>query len=162
MKDYFGPHLSAEAVFRHGAAKEALYREMMRPRFARYLTPGFNAFIESCRGIPMGVGSNAEPENVEFTLAMAGLAGRFPVVVDGHQVKHPKPAPDIYLRAAEGLGVDPARCVIFEDSPGGVSAGLAAGARVVLVRTTLDSFPGVSLAVTDFGSPELRTWLEAA
>ena len=162
VMDYFGRDLSPAEVCRHGAEKEALYRELMRPQFDRYLTPGLKAFLDSCPAIPMGVGSNAEPANVEFTLTAAGLQGRFQVIVDGHQVEHPKPAPDIYLRAAGRLGVAPSRCVIFEDSPGGVAAGLAAGSRVVLIQTTVDSLPGVSLAVKDFTAPELRAWLEAA
>ncbi|HUG74816.1 MAG TPA: HAD-IA family hydrolase, partial [Acidimicrobiia bacterium] len=53
--------------------------------------------------------------------------------VSGDDVQHGKPAPDAYVLAAEGLGVEPAACVVVEDSPAGVAAGLAAGARVVAV-----------------------------
>jgi len=51
-------------------------------------------------------------------------------VVDGHQVARPKPYPDIYLRAAELVGVRPEECIVFEDSHSGVAAGLAAGMRL--------------------------------
>ena len=53
--------------------------------------------------------------------------------ISGDEVDHGKPAPDAFLLAAEGLGVDPAACVVVEDSPTGVAAGLAAGARVIAV-----------------------------
>lgn len=59
------------------------------------------------------------------------LPGAFAVVVAGDEVERGKPAPDPYLRAAELLGVDPARCVVLEDSPTGIASGEAAGCRVV-------------------------------
>lgn len=60
-------------------------------------------------------------------------AGTFSTVVTGDEVSHGKPHPEPYLTAAGRLGVDPARCVVVEDSPAGVASGLAAGATVVAV-----------------------------
>jgi beta-phosphoglucomutase len=79
--------------------------------------------------------------------------------VNGHQVTHPKPHPEVYLRAAEELQVPPEDCIVFEDSYTGVAAGLAAGMRVVGVETTHGDLPGVSLAVRDFNNPALEAWL---
>jgi HAD superfamily hydrolase (TIGR01509 family) len=61
----------------------------------------------------------------------AMLPGAFTVVVAGDEVERGKPAPDPYLRAAQLLGVDPADCVVVEDSPTGVASGEAAGAHVL-------------------------------
>ena len=83
-----------------GAAKEELYREMLASRIEEVLVPGLRPFLDRYRGAPLAVASNAEPENVAFVLDRAGLRGYFRVVVDGHQVTHPKPHPEIYLRAA--------------------------------------------------------------
>jgi HAD superfamily hydrolase (TIGR01509 family) len=68
----------------------------------------------------------------------------FAAVVCGDEVEHGKPHPEAYLRAAELLGVDPADCVVIEDSPGGAAAGEAAGARVVVVPHVVEvpSGPG--------------------
>jgi beta-phosphoglucomutase-like phosphatase (HAD superfamily) len=79
--------------------------------------------------------------------------------VDGHQVARPKPHPDIYLRAAELLGVPPEDCVVFEDSLTGIQAARAAGMAVVGVGTTHDELPGVGLEIRDFTSPALEPWL---
>jgi len=79
--------------------------------------------------------------------------------VDGQQVPNAKPHPDVYLRAAELLGVAPDRCVVFEDSHGGVAAGLAAGMRVVGITTTYAELPGTSLLARDFDDPALEAWL---
>jgi beta-phosphoglucomutase len=79
--------------------------------------------------------------------------------VDGFQVSRPKPFPDIYLRAAELLGAQPANCIVFEDSPTGVEAGRAAGMRLVGVETTPTEFVGVDLHVKDFLDPKLEPWV---
>jgi beta-phosphoglucomutase len=81
--------------------------------------------------------------------------------VDGQQVNNPKPAPDIYLKAAELLGAEPANCIVFEDSPTGIEAGRAAGMRLVGVETTPTQFENVDLHMQDFSDPRLESWLQA-
>lgn len=160
VRDFFGNHLSDEAVFSHGAAKEALYREVMRGQVASRLVPGVIAFIESHQGTAMAVATNAEPANAELVLTETGLQNYFSAVVDGHQVERPKPAPDIYLRAAQLLGRPPRNCIVFEDSSAGVEAAIAAGARVVALTTTQTSFPAADLCIEDFLSRKLQPWLD--
>jgi len=162
VRDYLGQHLTDAEVFAHGAAKEKLYREMLEPRLNETLVPGLRGFLERHPGMPKAVASNAEPANIEFVLRKAGLDGFFRVVVDGQQVANAKPHPDVYLRAAELLGVAPAHCVVLEDSYGGVAAGLAAGMRVIGITTTYKDLPGASLLVRDFDDPALERWLQDA
>jgi beta-phosphoglucomutase len=159
VRDFFGPHLTDAEVFAHGAAKERLFRELLAPRLDEVLVPGLVAFLGRHPDMPAAVATNAEPANVEFVLRVAGLGRFFPVVVDGHQVANPKPHPDVYLRAAELLGIPPANCVVFEDSYGGVAAGLAAGMRVIGVTTTYADLPGASVLIRDFDDPALEAWL---
>lgn len=161
VREIFGESLSAEEVFRHGAAKEELFRTFMRPQLEQKLVPGIRNFLESWKSIPMGLGSNAEPPNVDFVLDGARLRPYFQAVVDGHQVERPKPDPEIYLKAASQLCVDPDCCIVFEDSMTGVSAGLRAGAMVVGIATTADELPGVDLMVRDFTDPALESWLRS-
>lgn len=159
VRDYLGQHLTDAEVFAHGAAKEKLYREMLGPRLDETLVPGLNAFLERHPDMPKAVASNAEPANIAFVLQNAHLDRFFPVIVDGQQVPNPKPHPDVYLRAAELLGIAPANCVVFEDSHGGVAAGLAAGMRVIGITTTYKDLPGASLLIKDFNDPVLEPWL---
>jgi beta-phosphoglucomutase family hydrolase len=159
VRNYLGQHLTDAEVFAHGAAKEQLYREKLAPRLNETLVPGLAAFLERHPDMPKAVASNAEPANIEFVLQKAGLARFFLVVVDGQQVANPKPRPDVYLRAAELLGIAPANCVVFEDSLGGVAAGLAAGMRVIGITTTYKDLPGSALLVEDFNDPNLESWL---
>jgi HAD superfamily hydrolase (TIGR01509 family) len=85
------------------------------------------------RGIPVAIASSSPRERLHRTLARAGLLEAFDVTVAGDEVAHGKPAPDMFLLAAERLGVAPETCVVIEDSPPGVRAGVAAGMRTIAV-----------------------------
>lgn len=159
VRDYFGGGLAPEEVFARGARKEELYRELMADSIEEILTPGIRSFLEFHRDDPMAVASNAEPANVEFTLERAGLRQFFRVVVDGHQVRHPKPHPEVYLRTAELLRITPGNCLVFEDSYYGVQAARAARARVIGVLTTHEDLPDTELTIDNFGSGNLEPWL---
>jgi beta-phosphoglucomutase len=159
VRDFLGRHLTDAEVFAHGAAKEALYREMLRPRIETMLVPGIRRFLENNAEIPKAVGTNAEPANLNFVLDEAGLRPFFLGAIDGHQVRNPKPNPEVFLRAAEAIGVAPQECVVFEDSYTGVQAGVAAGMRVVGLATTHSELPGAELVIPDFNSPALTAFL---
>jgi HAD superfamily hydrolase (TIGR01509 family) len=85
------------------------------------------------RGIPVAVASSSPRARLDATLRAAGLHELFDVTVAGDEVARGKPAPDLFLAAAERLGVAPADCVAVEDSPPGVAAAVAAGMTVVAV-----------------------------
>lgn len=78
---------------------------------------------------PMAVGTGAYTEEARAILKLCGLDGYIPVLVGADQVENPKPAPDTFLRCAELLGVAPANCVVFEDSPYGLEAATRAGMK---------------------------------
>ena len=84
-------------------------------------------------GVPRCVASSGDHERIRRGLSAAGLLGRFPdaTIFSVDDVAHGKPAPDLFLHAAERMGFDPARTVVVEDSSAGVEAGIAAGMRVL-------------------------------
>ncbi|KYF83194.1 hypothetical protein BE17_50940, partial [Sorangium cellulosum] len=84
-------------------------------------------------GLPTALASSSPRRLIDAVLERFALRPRFQAVVSGDDVAHPKPAPDIFLRAAAALGVPPARCAVLEDSLAGVTAGRAAGMVVVAV-----------------------------
>ena len=161
VAQFIGANLSRQEIFEHGAAKERLFRAMMKPHLQRYLVAGVVPFIERLNGMPIGLASNAEPANIDFVLDGLGLRSRFRVIVDGHQVRRPKPFPEIYLRAADLLEVRIADCVIFEDSPAGIEAARASGARVVGIQTHPGELPRVDLLIRDFLDPSLDHWMHS-
>ena len=92
------------------------------------------------RGVRVAVASSSVRERLDRTLAHAGLS--FEVTIAGDEVEHGKPAPDMFLLAAQRLALPPEACVVVEDSPPGVAAGLAAGMPTLGVRRV----PGIDLS----------------
>jgi len=95
------------------------------------------------RGVPIAIATSSLRERLDATLRAAALEDLFDVTVAGDEVENGKPAPDLFLAAAERLGVAPAVCVAVEDSPAGVEAALAAGMRVVAVARHPDHRDGL-------------------
>jgi HAD superfamily hydrolase (TIGR01509 family) len=96
------------------------------------------AVVELARRVaphrPVSVASGGERKVVHRTLELLGLDGIFSIVVTAEDVERGKPAPDMFLLAAERMGVAPADCVVFEDSVLGLQAAERAGMASVLVR----------------------------
>jgi beta-phosphoglucomutase family hydrolase len=161
VRDFLGETTDHNIVLAHGAAKERVFREMLGDRLRETLVAGVAEWLGHVEGAPIALATNAERANIDFTLDGAGLRRYFDVIVDGSEVSRPKPAPDVYLRAAELLKIAPGNCIVFEDSPVGVAAAVAAGMRVVGVRTHSSPLDGVVFSVANFLDPQLDGWLSA-
>ena len=161
VRDFLGPEADPRDVFAHGAAKERLFRHLMSKHLSEHLVPGIAPWLARAGRAPVALATNAERANIDFVLDGANLRAYFHVIVDGSQVPSPKPAPDVYLKAAEELGIATGNCIVFEDSPVGVAAARAAGMRVVGVLTHASPLDGIALGVPDFTDPSLDRWLAA-
>jgi len=161
VRDFLGETMDQHAVLAHGAAKERVFRDLLRERLRESLVAGIAEWLDRVEGAPIALATNAERANIDFTLDGTGLRRYFDVIVDGSEVSRPKPAPDVYLRAAELLGISPRDCIVFEDSPVGVAAAVAAGMRVVGVRTHPSPLDGILFSVANFLDPPLNAWLSA-
>ena len=91
------------------------------------------AGIRALDGVHLGLASNSPRFLVDDALATAGLVDAFETIVTSSDVVHAKPAPDIYLRACQDLGVDPSEALALEDSASGVAAAKAAGLTCIAV-----------------------------
>jgi beta-phosphoglucomutase family hydrolase len=161
VRGLLGPEADLQTVIAHGAAKEQLYRDMLRERIGAHLVAGIAEWLDHVSGAPIALATNAESANVDFVLDGGGLRPYFDAIVDGSQVERPKPAPDVYLRAAKLLNIPPRNCIVFEDSPVGVAAAVAAGMRVVGVLTHATALEGIRFSITNFLDPQLDSWLSA-
>ncbi len=106
------------------------------------------------RGTKTALASSSSPELIELVLKRLGVRGLFDAVVSGDTVPRGKPAPDIYLRAAELLNARPANCIAIEDSRNGVMSAKGAGMRCVAYRN-LNS-PGQDLDAADMIIDDFR------
>jgi beta-phosphoglucomutase family hydrolase len=164
LRMMLGPQLSDSEMAYWGERKEALYRE----RFAccREPLPGLLHLLEQAHalGLPMAVASAAPPDNIPFILDELDLRRHFQAVVGGHDVQHGKPEPEIFLKSARILGVEPTSCLVFEDALAGIEAARRAGMDAIMICTTIDAQevagqPHVLCAVPDFTELDLPTLL---
>lgn len=124
--------------------------ERMAGRYREHvpLLPGAVDAVRALAGRwPLAVASSSPPDLIRVVLDAAGVADRFRVTVSSEEVNRGKPAPDVYLAAAQRLGVDPAGCVAVEDSSNGLRAAAAAGMTVVAVPNPHFPPPADALAL---------------
>jgi len=121
-------------------ARDIVDRFLSRAR-ELVLMPGALALLDAAAAerVPVALGSSSDRRLVKAVVAAVGVADRFASVVAGDDVPRTKPAPDIFLECALDLGVEPAGCVVLEDSVAGVLAGRAAAMKVIAVP---ERYPG--------------------
>lgn len=145
---------------------EALTRENNLPEPAQHYQDRYEAVIEGVlkselfikpeaeellgvverRGIPRGIATASRRKWLTIKLEKLGLTDFFDVAVCSTDVRRTKPAPDIYLKAAELMGLDPADAVAIEDSPAGIKAAKGAGIRTIGLRTGMTANLDISKA----------------
>ncbi|HTU18142.1 MAG TPA: HAD-IA family hydrolase [Gemmataceae bacterium] len=133
---------------RDKARTYAIYLELIRGRLKPL--PGVFSFLDECRKrrLKVAVASSADAVKVEGNLHEIGLPpDTFDAIVNGSQVERKKPAPDIFLTAAQRLKLPPAVCLVIEDAVAGVAAAKSAGARCLALTT---SFPADRLTDADW------------
>ena len=126
--------------------------------------PGLFELLDriEARGLPKGVATSSPRDYLEHMLGRFELQPRFPVTLTAADVTHGKPHPEIYLKAAAALGVEPAEMLVLEDSHAGTAAGVAAGAYVISIphdHTAEHDFTGARHIATSLVDPCIMTLL---
>jgi HAD superfamily hydrolase (TIGR01509 family) len=135
--DYFSRHQVTADVNMAIAHKHARYYHLAAGRL--YPLPGVVALLKRLhdQGYRLALASSGDRVKVAFGMQALGLNGIFAAVVTGDDVSHSKPDPEIYLLAAEQLGVLPPECIAIEDAPAGVEAAKRAGMRCIAVTNSV-------------------------
>ena len=129
LRDELGVPLDAEAINR-----EVVRRMDEGYRRSLPLLPGAGEAVRALADRwPLGLASSSNREVIDLVLELAGFGDLFRFTVSSEEVERGKPAPDVYLAAARGLGVEPAGCVAIEDSSNGLRSAAAAGMAVIAV-----------------------------
>lgn len=137
----FGPDRFTKAEMdKLSVEKERRYQAAYLPQLA--LLPGLMEFLEKAHeaNIPMGIGSAAIPFNINFVLDNLGIRKYFKAIVSADEVDKSKPHPETYLKVAEQLMIEPAKCLVFEDVPKGAEAARNAGMDCVIITTTHEQY----------------------
>lgn len=121
----------------NGAHIQALCKKRVADHLKKEVPekPGCREIIEFLKGkgYRLSIGSSSPVPLIRSNLEKTGLLPFFDSLTGGEEVKRGKPAPDIFLLAAEKLGVSPENCYVFEDSPNGIRAAFEAGMKPILV-----------------------------
>jgi HAD superfamily hydrolase (TIGR01509 family) len=137
-RDFIATHRPAETLEDLMGRKERRFAALLRaedPIFA-----GLSELLEKlAKKYRLALASGSRHVTISEVLALRGLRRFFPVVVSSEDVAHGKPAPDIFLRAAQLLGLPPSACCVIEDSAAGVESARTAGMTVIAITNSLPS-----------------------
>ena len=138
VPNLFGPDVNEAFIRKIEFEKESLYRETFRPVMKE--TPGLIALLDKLqeKGIRCAAASNSPKENVVFVLDELNIRNYFQAVIYRDLVTVGKPNPELFLKAAEEMGVTPERCLVFEDSASGFKAARAAGMPYIAITFGAD------------------------
>ncbi|WP_198407892.1 HAD family hydrolase [Azoarcus olearius] len=151
LGEVFGTDIYRDAAARVAALLDARHAQQGYPPKAG--AAALLGWLEA-RGVRCGLASSSYRDKVERRLRQAGLLGYFDAIACGDEVTRGKPAPDVYLLAAQRLEAVPTACLAFEDSDNGARAALAAGMEVVLVPDLLEPLPDLAAQCTLLASLE--------
>lgn len=116
--------------------KEALYRDLIRGKVP--LMPGARDILDylHAKNYRLAIGSSGPKENIAMIVEALGAEKLFSALVTGFDVTRGKPDPQVFLLAAERLGLAPENCTVIEDAPAGIEAGVRAGMKVVALASS--------------------------
>lgn len=135
LERIFPGRFSGEEKLRMSLEKERTYQQAFRPYLK--LLDGLPELLEKAKehGIKMAIGSAAIMFNIDFVVDELDIRSYFDALISADEVKVSKPDPETFLVCAEKLGVDPADCLVFEDSPKGVEAAARAGMDCAVITS---------------------------
>ena len=133
LERYEGEPLSDERKVELATYKNDLYRESLKEMSPADLSDEVKNTLDALRakGLKLGIGSSSK--NTPFILGQIGLGTYFDAVSDGNNITHSKPDPEVFLKAAQFLGMDPSDCLVVEDAVSGAEAGHRGGFQVACV-----------------------------
>lgn len=150
--------LSEQQKLRLADRKESLYREYYSGKVLPVKGLTTLLSVLNRMNIPLALATSAPAANVDFTLLQSGLGEWFGVITDSTGIVHGKPHPEIFLKTARSLGVNPDECLVFEDAPHGLAAARAAGMAMIALTTTFSpqQLPSDVCHIPDY--TRLKVW----
>lgn len=136
MSHFFGRRIDGDELLSLEAEKEGLFREIYATHAAPL--PYLDEFLADLQsnGFQLGVATSAPRANMDLVLDTLQLRGYFQSTLSSEDVIEHKPHPEVYLKSARNLKVEPVQCFVFEDSYSGVTAGLEANMKVIGVLSS--------------------------
>ena len=130
LEKYDGPALSQEKKEELARQKNDIYRESLREMSTKDLSDEVKETLDALRALGLKLAIGSSSKNTPFILGQIGLGDYFDAVSDGNNITRSKPEPEVFVKAAEMLGIAPANCLVVEDAVSGAEAGHAGGMKV--------------------------------
>lgn len=142
LERYEGPALSDERKTELATLKNDIYRESLNQMSPADLSEEVSSTLNALKaaGLKLAIGSSSK--NTPFILGQLGLGSFFDAVSDGNNITRSKPDPEVFLKAAQFLGLEPSDCLVVEDAVSGAQAGKAGGFRVACVGDASEAGAG--------------------
>ena len=140
--------------------KNEWYVEYLHDLDRSELLPGALEVLEECRRRGIKTAICSASKNAPLILSRLEITDYFDAVIDGNKVTKAKPDPEVFLLGAKELGVEPAECVIFEDSLAGVQAGISENIFVVGIGKP-ENLPGADIVVENLSYLDVDSLLKA-
>lgn len=135
---------SLERILKHGGIsiseadkekymqlKNEWYLEMVSQMTNNDILEGIPAFFEEIKKTDIKIGLGSVSKNAKMILEKVGLIDQFDVIIDGTKISKGKPDPEVFIKGAEELGLQPTECIVFEDAVAGIEAAINAGMKTV-------------------------------
>jgi len=136
IRNALGKEVSQEEIDTIAKEKEASFRQRIRQNLKPF--PGAIKLIKSLAegGFKLALASSAPIENIQLLITGLGINDYFQTIISGRDVAEGKPSPQVFLLAAQRLGIEPKNCLVIEDAVAGVSAAKKAGMRCLAITNT--------------------------
>ena len=130
LEKYEGPALSQEEKEKLAQRKNDIYRESLKEMSPADLSAEVKETLEGLRALGLKLAIGSSSKNTPFILGQIGLKDFFDAVSDGNNITRSKPDPEVFVKAAQMLGIAPEACLVVEDAVSGAQAGHAGGMKV--------------------------------
>lgn len=153
--DHNGVELSKDEMERLANRKNEYYKSLLKQINDRDVYPGVISFLERLQAAGLRLAICSSSKNALPVLEALDLQGFFSAVITGNDIVAPKPDPEIFLKGAAAVGIEPGQCLVFEDAASGVEAAHRAGMRCIGVGEP-DRLPGAKWCVTDYADVDVQ------
>jgi HAD superfamily hydrolase (TIGR01509 family) len=142
LRDHFGDGFPLDRAYE----KKHHHMQQHISNYGILIKPGLIDLLDFLKsaGVKMAVASSSPSNFVNEKLTSVGIRSRFKTIVCGDQIRHGKPAPDIFLEVARELGAQPSQCVVLEDSEAGIRGASAAGMLPIMIPDMKEPSPEVA------------------
>ncbi len=153
-----GISASEEQKEKWATQKNQWFVEYVDTLLPKDIFPGVQKLLEELKKKQIKLALASSSKNAQRVIKLLGIAALFDAVVDGTMIKKSKPDPEVFLLAAQRIGVAPSYCIVFEDAEAGVEAALAAGMKCVGVGqvSALNKAHRIVATTGDFRSEDLE------